>query len=92
MPPQQIDSMPQRLVCFDAMLTPAACFAGGHRKINKGDSRKLDIKFRKLVRTIAGGPGGLHWPAPWHDMLYEWNARIVECTEQAGASRCLEQH
>ena len=47
-------SIAQRLAYFDAMVTPVACFASGHRKIYKQDLRKLDVKFRKLVRTIVG--------------------------------------
>ena len=89
-------SIAQRLAYFDAMVTPVACFASGHRKIYKQDLRKLDVKFRKLVRTIVGPPGGLDWSAPWHHILYEWNARALECAEQAGVKlwsrRCLEQH
>ena len=77
-------SIAQRLAYFDAMVTPVACFASGHRKIYKQDLRKLDVKFRKLVRTIVGAPGGLAWSAPWHHMLHEWNARVLECAEQAG--------
>ena len=34
----------------------------------KQDLRNLDIKFRKLVRTIVGPPCGLNWFAPWHKM------------------------
>ena len=81
------------------MATLVACFAGGQRKIYKQDLRKirkLDIKFRKLVRAIVGPPGGLAWSAPWHDILHGWNARVLECVEQAGvklwSQRCLEQH
>ena len=89
-------SIAQRLAYFDAMVTPVACFASGHRKIYKQDLRKLDVKFRKLVRTIVGPPGGLDWSAPWHHILHEWNARVLECAEQAGVKlwsrRCLEQH
>ena len=81
---------------FDALVTPVACFASGHRKINTQDLRKLDVKFRKLVRAIVGRPGGLDWSAPWHHILHEWNARVLECAEQAGVKlwprRCLEQH
>ena len=44
-------SISERLVYFDAMVTSVACFAGGHRNIYKTRSRKLDIKFRKLVRA-----------------------------------------
>ncbi len=79
-------------VYFDSMAAPVACFVGGHRKICKQDLRKLDIKFRKLVRTIVGFPGGLNWSPPFH----AWNARVLGCTEQAGVNfwprRCLEQH
>ena len=89
-------SIAQRLAYFDAMVTPVACFASGHRKIYKQDLRKLDVKFRKLVRTIVGPPGGLDWSAPWHHILHEWNARVLECAEQTGVKlwsrRCLEQH
>ena len=34
-------SIAQRLAYFDAMVTPVACFASGHRKIYKQDLRKL---------------------------------------------------
>jgi len=78
------------------MDTAETCFASAHRKICKQDLGKLDIKFRKLVHTIVGPPGGLDWCAAWHDILHEWNARVVECAEQAGVKpwsrRCLEQH
>ena len=71
-------SIAQQLAYFDAMVTPVACLPSGHRKIYKQDLRKLDVKFCKLVRTIVGPPGGLHWYAPWHHILHEWNARVLE--------------
>ena len=41
-------------------------------------------------------PGGLDWSAPWHDILHKWNARVLECAQQAGVKlwsrRCLEPH
>ena len=58
-------------------VTPVACFGSGHRKIYKQDLRKLDVKFRKLVRAIVGPPGGLDWSAPWHHIFHEWNARVL---------------
>ena len=86
----------QRLAYFDAMVTPVACFPAGHRKIYKQDLRKLAFKFLKVARTIVGPPGGLDWPAPWHEILHEWNARVLECAEQAGVKlwsrRFLEQY
>ena len=75
-------SFAQRPAYFDAMVTPVACFASGHRKIYKQDLRKLDVKFRKLARAIVGPVGGLDWFAPWHHILDEWNARVLECAEQ----------
>ena len=72
-------SIAQRLACFDAMVTPVAGFASGHRIIYKHDLCKLDITFRKLVRAIVRPPGGLDWSAPWHDILHKWNARGLEC-------------
>ena len=51
-------SISHRLADFDAMVTPVACFAGGHRKIYKQDLPKFDIKFRK-VRMIVGLPHGM---------------------------------
>ena len=38
------------------MLRPVACPAGGRRKIYKQGVSKLEVKFRKIVHTIAGLP------------------------------------
>ena len=73
-----------RLVHFDAMDAPVACFRSGHRKICKQDLRKLDIKFGKPAGAIEGFPGGVDWFALWHDIFHDWNARVLECAEQAG--------
>lgn len=58
--------------------------------------RNFDIKFRNLLRTIVGPPGGLKSCALWHDVFCTWNARVWNCTEQASVKlwslRCLEQH
>ena len=55
--------------------------------------RKLDIKFRKIVRAIVGPRGGLGWPAPWHGK--ERNGCVLDFTEQSGVEllsrRCFEQ-
>ena len=67
-------SISQRLIYFDATVTPAACVTCVHRKISKQDLRKLNIKFRKLVRAILGLSGGLDWLPPWYDIFQEWNA------------------
>ena len=65
------------------MVKAGVCFAGGHREIYKQDLRKLDIKFCNFVRMIAGLPGGLDCFEPRHDIPHEWNARVLECAEQA---------
>ena len=66
--------------------------------LNAGKTKILTTQsqHRKLVRAIVGPPGGLAWSAPWHHILHEWNARVLECAEQAGVKlwsrSCLEQH
>lgn len=51
------------LAYFDAIVRPAACLAGGHRKRWKQDLRKLDIKLDAF--------GGLSWCAPWHHIVHD---------------------
>ena len=70
----------QRFAYFDAMVTPVACFAAGYKQ----DPRKLESKFRKVARAILGPAGGLDLSAPWHEILHEWDAHVLECAEQAG--------
>ena len=49
-----------------------------------------------LYKIFVGPPGGLDWFAPWHDILHGWNARVLQCVEQAAvklwSQRCLAQH
>lgn len=49
-------SIALRLNFFDAMVTSAACFAAGHRKLCVGELRKLDVHCRKLLRRIVAPP------------------------------------
>ena len=51
------------LAYFDAIVRPAACFAGGHRKPCKQNLRKLDIKLDAF--------DGLSWCAPWHHIVHD---------------------
>ena len=65
-------------VYFDVMLRPVACSAGGHRKIYKQGISKLDIKFRKIVRTIVGLPGDLGCSPP----CFPKDAKVTTATQQ----------
>ena len=93
-------SIAQRLACFDAMVTPVAGFASGHRIIYKHDLCKLDITFRKLVRAIVGPSWRLRLVCPMarHPAQVERTrfGMCLECAEQAGVKlwsrRCVEQH
>ena len=42
---------------FNAMVTPVACFGAARRKVYKQDLCKMDIVFRRLLRSIVGPPG-----------------------------------
>ena len=60
----------------NAMVTPAACFGAAHRKVYKQDLCKMDIVFRRLLRSIVGPPGDVDWTLPWHEILHHWNERV----------------
>ena len=66
---------------FEATVTPIACFAAGHRSIRQHDLHILDVEFRRLVRSVVGPPSGVCWSSPWHEILYEWNARVQQILE-----------
>ena len=66
----------RRLICFDAVVTPIACFAAGHRKVYAHDSHKLDVAMRRMLRSTVGAPSGMDWTRPWHAMLHDWNTRV----------------
>ena len=51
----------QRLEFFDAVVTPAACFAAGHKAIFHADIRQFDAEFRRLSWRIVGPPAGVQW-------------------------------
>lgn len=51
-------------------------------------SGSSDIKLRKPVCTIVDPHGGSDLPALWRDILHEWNARVLECTEPSGVNLC----
>ena len=89
-------SLATRLRYFDTIITPVPCFAAGHRTILKKDLSKIDVIFRKLLRSVVGPPAATDWSRPWHEILHDWNARVVQFVEQYSVKhwsvRCLEMH
>ena len=50
-------TMRDRFRYSDAMVTPVACFGAAHRKMYKQDLYKMDVVFRRLLRSIVRPPG-----------------------------------
>jgi len=44
---------------FDTVVTPVACFGAAHRKLYKQDLPRMDIVFRRLLRSTVGPLGDL---------------------------------
>ena len=76
------------------ILTP--CFGAAHRKVYKQDLCKMDIVFRRLLRSIVGPPGDVDWTLPWHEILHHWNERMNFLTARHGlktwSAVCLGQY
>ena len=89
-------SILHRLRYFDAVVSPVACFAAGHRAVHQGDLNRLDVAFRKHLRQLVGPPANIQWDAPWHEILHEWNARAMEywarTSHPSWSQNCLQQH
>ena len=71
-------SLGKRLRYFDAVISPVAVFAAGHRTMYKTDLRNFEILFRKLLRSVVGPPAGMDWSPPWHEILHDWNGGVNE--------------
>ena len=45
---------------------------------------------------MVGPPAATDWSRPWHEILHDWNARVVRFVEQYSvkhwSERCLEMH
>ena len=89
-------TMRDRFKCFDAMVPPVACFGAARRKVYKQDLCKMDIVFRRLLRSIVGPPGDVDWTLPWHEILHHWNERVKSFTARHGLKTwsvvCLGQY
>ena len=89
-------AMRDRFRYFNAMVTPVACFGAAHRKVYKQDLCKMDIVFRRLLRSIVGPPGDVDWTLPWHEILHHWNERVKFFTSRHGlkswSALCLGQY
>ena len=89
-------SIASRVTYFQSIVTSVACFASGHRTVYKGDLRKMDVHFRRLMRQVVGPPGGLDWSRPWHETLHAWHQRVEGIVTDAGirtwSRECLRQH
>ena len=73
--------------CFkylDAMVTPVVFFGAAHRKVYKQDLCRMDIAFRRLLRSIVGPPADVDWTLPWHENLHHWNERVQFFTARHG--------
>ena len=62
----------------------------------KRNLNNIDVTFRKLHRSMVGPPATTDWSHPWHEILRDWNARVVQFVEQYLVNhwsvRCLAQH
>ena len=58
------------------MFTPAVCFGSAQEKECKQDLYKMDIVFRRLLRSTVGPPDDMDGTLPWHEILHHWNERV----------------
>ena len=83
-------------IYFDAVISPVAVVAAGHRTMYKTDLRSFDVLSRKLLRSVVGPPAAMDWTRPWHEILHDWNGRVNEFAAHHGiklwSERCVQQH
>ena len=70
-----------RIELFDAVVTPVACFAAGHRKIYQRHLVKFDVEWRRLLRTMFGPPPEMDWNLPWHEIPHAWKQKVRNISE-----------
>ena len=59
-----------RLLFFDAVVTPVALFGAGDRTIHKRDLQTMDCAFWKLLRKMIRPPAFVDWIPAWHELLH----------------------
>ena len=71
-------------------------FGAGPRCIHNADMAKLDIKFRRMIRSVVGAPDEICWGDPWHEILHIWNQRVREVVGayhmKTWAETCASEH
>ena len=77
---------------FHAVITPIALFASAHRVVLAAERKQLDVACRKLLRQVAGPPGGIDWASPWHDILHIWHERMYAMMEDSNLKLWSEVH
>ena len=89
-------SIAQKIEYFDRVVSPIACFAAGHRTVYRNDLHKMDVAYRRLLRSVVGPPRNMDWTLPWHEVLHIWNDRVRVFTWQAASitwsELCLRHH
>ena len=58
-------AMQDRFRYFSAIVTPVACFGAAHKMLYKQNLCKMDIVFRRLLRSIVRPLGDVDWTLPW---------------------------
>ena len=77
-------SLRERLRYFEAVVTPVAGFAAGHRTIYQDDLHKLDVQFRKFMRQVISPPADVDWSGPFHEVLHSWHEKISNVRSAEG--------
>ena len=84
-------SLSKRLKFFDAVVSPVACFAAGHRTIHKPDLHRMDVEYKRLLRAVVGPPGNISWDDPWHETLHAWNNKVRNACHDSSLTNWREQ-
>ena len=89
-------SIALKIEYFDRVITPIACLAAGHRTVYRNDVHKMDVAYRRLLRSVVGPPRNMDWTLPWQEILHIWNERVRVFTWQAASKtwseNCLRHH
>ena len=83
-------SIAQKIKYFDRVISPIPCFAAGHRTVYRNDLHKMDVAYRRLLRSVVGLPRNMDWTLPWHEILHSRNERVRVFTLQAASKSWSE--